>query len=355
MKASFDKSSPGKAKSSPAVLGLALQGGGSYGAFTKGALKALLESDIITSHKAEIKAVTGTSAGAVNGALLVHGLHDGGPQAAIRNLDNLWNDLGQTTRNAQNLTPFFNMFTNSAWPNIPRSFLNAAQAMFPPGYARNHIKNTLETHIKDWSKLQNGPVTLYVNATKEDPVTKQRSHYVFTGQELTSEAITASTALHDLGAQNINGINFYDGAYWRNPCFSDIKKEGVTDLLAITIQALPDHPVMPVHHDDLRAHHTMPGHKVMTWETHHHLDWIAQNNKNLNLHVISLDVDDSWDETSRMNSDPRWLAQLETMGYDAATKWINDHGAKLGQQSSYRKPCHKQQQTGCHCTPSTPC
>jgi NTE family protein len=58
---------------------LALQGGGSHGAFTWGVLDRLLEEPGL-----EIEAISGTSAGAMNGALLAYGMMIGGPDAAKR-------------------------------------------------------------------------------------------------------------------------------------------------------------------------------------------------------------------------------------------------------------------------------
>jgi NTE family protein len=72
-------------------LALALQGGGSHGAFTWGVLDRLLDeatSDII--------GVTGTSAGAISGAILVDGLVGGGPAQARAKLRQYWEAVGAT-------------------------------------------------------------------------------------------------------------------------------------------------------------------------------------------------------------------------------------------------------------------
>jgi NTE family protein len=58
-------------------LNLALQGGGTHGAFTWGVLERLLEDD-----RLEFEAVSGTSAGAVNAAVFVQGLCEGGRDGA---------------------------------------------------------------------------------------------------------------------------------------------------------------------------------------------------------------------------------------------------------------------------------
>jgi hypothetical protein len=63
-------------------VALALQGGGSHGAFTWGVLDRLLDDPTI-----DIVGVTGTSAGAMNGAVLVDGLVRGGRSKPALNSD----------------------------------------------------------------------------------------------------------------------------------------------------------------------------------------------------------------------------------------------------------------------------
>ena len=58
-------------------IALALQGGGSHGAFTWGVLDRILEDDTL-----EIIGVTGTSAGAMNAVVMADGLVRGGREEA---------------------------------------------------------------------------------------------------------------------------------------------------------------------------------------------------------------------------------------------------------------------------------
>jgi len=60
---------------------LALQGGGTHGAFTWGVLDRLLEDERI-----EIEGISGASAGAVNAVVLTHGLTTGGREGARSSL-----------------------------------------------------------------------------------------------------------------------------------------------------------------------------------------------------------------------------------------------------------------------------
>src|SRR5271166_2865022 len=71
------------------VANLALQGGGSHGAFTWGVLERLLQEPGFG-----IDGVSATSAGAVNAVVLAHGLTVGGRQGAIDALTDFWRRIG---------------------------------------------------------------------------------------------------------------------------------------------------------------------------------------------------------------------------------------------------------------------
>ncbi len=67
------------------TINLALQGGGAHGAFTWGVLDRLLEEE-----RLEIEGISGTSAGAMNAALLKTGLLHSGRDGARARLDRFW-------------------------------------------------------------------------------------------------------------------------------------------------------------------------------------------------------------------------------------------------------------------------
>src|SRR3954452_7951752 len=74
----------------PKTINLALQGGGAHGAFTWGVLDRLLEDDRIA-----IEGISGTSAGAMNGAALAQGWIDGGAAGARASLDAFWRRMSE--------------------------------------------------------------------------------------------------------------------------------------------------------------------------------------------------------------------------------------------------------------------
>ena len=88
-----DEVEPAKAR--PAAergrLALALQGGGSFGAFTAGVLDRLLDEPDV-----DFDAVSGASAGAVNAVLLASGLIEGRAAAKAR-LEQFWNRMSQSS------------------------------------------------------------------------------------------------------------------------------------------------------------------------------------------------------------------------------------------------------------------
>src|SRR5437764_12566498 len=69
----------------PVLIDLALQGGGSHGAFTWGVLDRLLQEPWL-----KIEAISGTSAGAMNAAVLADGWMKGDAEGARSALDAYW-------------------------------------------------------------------------------------------------------------------------------------------------------------------------------------------------------------------------------------------------------------------------
>ena len=71
-------------------ISLALQGGGAHGAFTWGVLDRLLEDERLT-----IEGISGTSAGAMNGAMVVYGYDAGGRDGARAALERFWRRISE--------------------------------------------------------------------------------------------------------------------------------------------------------------------------------------------------------------------------------------------------------------------
>src|SRR5574342_585197 len=88
---------PAGSDSKPLLVDLALQGGGAHGAFTWGVLDRLLEEPGL-----QIEGISGTSAGAMNAAVLVSGLAQNGAEGAKAALEQFWRRVSD----AALLSPF---------------------------------------------------------------------------------------------------------------------------------------------------------------------------------------------------------------------------------------------------------
>ena len=74
-------------------INIALQGGGSHGAFSWGVLDRLIEDG-----RLDFVAVSGTSAGAMNAVALVDGWVRGGPEGARQRLHDFWRAVARNGR-----------------------------------------------------------------------------------------------------------------------------------------------------------------------------------------------------------------------------------------------------------------
>src|SRR3954447_7285113 len=104
----------------PQELSLALQGGGSFGAFTWGVLDRLVEEPEL-----HFDTISGASAGAVNAVLLASGLAEGGRNAAKGKLEHFWRRMSESAAfmslaNAANIpgiaAPGLSMLTRALAP-----------------------------------------------------------------------------------------------------------------------------------------------------------------------------------------------------------------------------------------------
>jgi NTE family protein len=217
----------------PRRISLALQGGGAHGAFTWGVLDRILEDDSI-----EIAAISGTSAGALNGAALKAGMIKGGRKGARDSLDALWDQVGQVgdLRLSAWMQPFWPMmraWSEMAEAAMPVSAQGIAAQLYSPYSWGPAWRNPLEATVRrlDFSTVcaTDGP-QFFVGATN---VHTGRIR-VFSGQEITPEALMASACLPTVfQAVVIDGEPYWDGGYSGNPALFPLYVPGLPDDIAI--------------------------------------------------------------------------------------------------------------------------
>lgn len=328
----------------PIRLGLVLAGGGVLGKFTHGALKELAQDQqfqsMLASGQVAIKAITGTSAGAVTGTVMTGHLNAGnGLAGGIHALDHLWGTIGKLGIPGQMRQQFmravFPLFT-PAYPNLPRTeefFFDQVAANLPDGYAPKWIAAQLKEACPDWQHVQKGPVALYLNAVKAPQGGEKASHVVFTGSDITPLTAAASTALKNLGGLTINGTKYWDGGYWRNPSLDGMLDHDLTDMLVFPLCEAPDQ-IIPSLQDEWSTANKLSNKKTVSKELYHELASLTQTHPDLHQHVINLKPGAHWDETTKMNNDPTFMADLEARGRLAMRQWLDHNLSALGHAHS---------------------
>jgi NTE family protein len=206
----------------PERLSLALQGGGSFGAFTSGVLDRLLEEPGI-----DFDTISGASAGAVNATLMAAGMVDGGRQEARARLRQFWRRM---SRSAALLAP--------PAPPIAAGFELALRSMSPYQFNPLNIDPLREalTASIDFDRLRaRSPIKLLIAATR---VSDGRLR-ILTNHELTVEALLASACLPLLHQSvEIDGEAYWDGGYSANPPLLPLVWASNADHVLI-VQATP--------------------------------------------------------------------------------------------------------------------
>jgi NTE family protein len=212
------------------MVNLALQGGGSHGAFTWGVLDALLEDGRVS-----IEGISGTSAGAMNAVALAHGFAQAqgknklsASDAARASLSNFWNSVVKMGAVGEAQRAPFDMLMGSlggaASPvgQMMSSMTNmwsAALSQSASPYQNNPLdinplKSFLEKNINFEAIAAQKRLKLFVVATG---VTTGKAE-VFSGKRLTAKAVMASACLPTLfKAVEIEGEHYWDGGYSGNP------------------------------------------------------------------------------------------------------------------------------------------
>lgn len=225
------------------MLNLALQGGGSHGAFTWGVLDALLEDG-----RVGLEGLSGTSAGAVNAVALASGwVHAEAAgrdprEGAREKLAGIWSRVGAIGSLGSLQQRFMHMLWGGLPPELSPGHLlgNAWRGLLSPYQSNpldiNPLRDLLEQEIDFEALAAQKALKVFVSATQ---VTTGKA-VVFSGARLDARAVLASACLPMLfQAIEIDGEAYWDGGYSVNPALSPLIKDCRTaDLLLVQINPL---------------------------------------------------------------------------------------------------------------------
>src|ERR1700676_5072231 len=209
----------------PVLVDLALQGGGSHGAFTWGVLDRLIEEPWL-----RIEAISGTSAGAMNAAVVADGWTEGGAEGARAALETYWRRVSRA----------------AAVSPLQPSPLQPLMARVLSPYDLNPLGlNPLRTILVesiDFDRLAGAPIKLFITATN---VRTGRGR-IFRNAQITPDVLLASACLPTMfQAIEIEGEPYWDGGYAGNPTLTPLVRESDahdTILVQINPRERPDPP-----------------------------------------------------------------------------------------------------------------
>jgi len=339
-------------------INLALQGGGSHGAFTWGVLDTLLADGRIA-----LDGISGTSAGAMNAVALAHGLAQsaGKPamvarEAARASLAEFWagivdmGALSSTISQAQR-APFDLLFGGFGGDSSPSQLLTDAMTSLwahsmSPYQSNpmdiNPLKDFLERHV-DFERLAGWKaLKVFVVATR---VTTGKAE-IFSGKRLTAKAVMASACLPTVfQAVEIEGEHYWDGGYSGNPAIHPLIYQcDSRDIVLVQINPIKRDKLPTTAGDIMDRLNEITFNSALIAEMRA-IDFVKRllaegrldpsRYKDLLMHRIDGgEVLEAFHASTKTATDTRLIHTLRDLGIACTQRWLARHFKQLGVEPS---------------------
>ena len=325
----------------PLLVDLALQGGGAHGAFTWGVLDRLLEEPWLT-----VDGISGTSAGAMNAAVMASGYAHGGADGARAALEDFWQRVSEAARLSPLQRGPMEMLAGHWTLEYSPMFL-AAEMMsrvFSP-YDLNplgtHPLRDILAETVDFDCLAEAPIRLFITATN----VRTGAGRVFRNAEITPEVLLASGCLPTMfQAVEIGGEHYWDGGYSGNPTITPLVRECRSrDTILVQINPIVRDALPRSARDILNRLNEVSFNAPLLKE----LRMIALLHRvadpgsgegaqwaNMRIHRIATERVTELDSTSKLITEWRFLRGLRDEGRRTAQAFLETHGDALGKRST---------------------
>jgi NTE family protein len=332
---------PGGAKPKP--INLALQGGGSHGAFAWGVLDRILEDERVA-----IEGIVGTSAGAMNAVVTAYGLTVGSNEGARRSLQRFWEAVVEMGACSVMQPSWFDRIVSPGNLDYSPSWIamDTLSRVFSP-YQMNpgnyHPLRDILSEQVDFEELrQSDKVKLFVCASN----VRTNRLRVFEHGDISVEAVLASSCLPSLfQAVEINGDHYWDGGYMGNPpIFPIIYNCRSADVLLIMINPIQTKQVPQTAQAILDRINTLSFNSSLMREMRaiNFVNRLVDSGfddggrlKKMLIHCI--DAEDEMSNlgvSSKLNVEREFLRWLFELGRSRADVFLKDHFDKIGWESS---------------------
>jgi NTE family protein len=323
------------------LVDLALQGGGSHGAFTWGVLDRILEEPWL-----RIDGISGTSAGAMNAVVLADGYEEEGPKGAQVALEKFWRRVSHSARFSPirrspmdvllgrwtlDSSPFFVAFDLAARVFSPYD-LNPRGA--------NPLRDILAECV-DFERVAKSQIRLFVTATN---VRTGRGR-VFRNNELSPDVLLASACLPTLfQAIDIDGEAYWDGGYSGNPTITPLVRECAShDTLLIAVNPVEREGTPRSAREILDRLNEVSFNATLLKE----LRMIALLRQvadvgtgegamwaGMRIHLVASATVDKLGASSKFNAEWAFLSMLRDEGRRCADAFLATHGTNIGRNST---------------------
>ena len=330
-------------------INLALQGGGSHGAFTWGVLDRLLEDGRVT-----FDGICGTSAGAMNAVLVAYGLMQGGSEGARASLANFWGRVGQM---GAMLNPGANLLAGNPIANSGSDPVLATQQWAIESFTRtfspyqfnplnvNPLRDLLASCV-DFEALHHcDDVKLFLCATN----VRSGKVRIFDNAAMSVDAVMASACLpHLFQAVEIDGEHYWDGGYMGNPVLYPLFYQTATrDVVVVMVNQMrrDEVPTTSAAIEDRVNEISFNSSLMREMRAVEFVsrqlseDWLkpeyAKRMRNVLVHLIRADAFmGTLSAASKISTDTRFLASLRDLGRASASAWLDANHADLGKRST---------------------
>jgi len=325
------------------VANLALQGGGTHGAFTWGVLERLLEEPGL-----EIEGVSATSAGAMNAVVLAHGMTVGGREGAKNALADFWARVAEVARTSLLQPSWYDRLMQNHRLDYSPSyyFFDMLSRVFSPYQTNplnyNPLRSLLERAV-DFEGLRSGSaIKLFLCATNVC-TGKVR---VFTNDEVCVQHVLASACLpffHQ--AIEVGGEYFWDGGYMGNPAlFPLIYNCQSRDILVIHINPTERRQLPRTAQEIINRINEISFNSSLFREMRA-IAFVTKlidegkitdsGLKRMLIHAIEADdVMERLGPASMLNADWDFLTHLRDTGRERADRWLKTHLPMVGVEST---------------------
>lgn len=330
-------------------VNLALQGGGSHGAFTWGVLDALL-----ADGRLAIDGISGASAGAVNAVALASGWATGLEQkrdpreAARASLAKIWHEIARLGALNSAQQKFFNTLWGGLPPELAPANIWAStlRGMFSPYQTNpldiNPLRGLLEREIDFEAIGRHGGPKVFVSATHVNTGKAE----IFGGRKVTAQAVMASACLPMLfQAVEIDGKSYWDGGYSVNPAMTPLIDHcDSADIVLVQINPLKrDHtPQTPAEILDRVNELTFNASLLTQMRAIDFINrlieegWLKGSHcRTIRLHRIDGgEAIAGYAASSRASADAKMLDELAALGREAGARWLKRHFETIGVSST---------------------